>query len=159
MERAGTAAALGVRMVSLDDLLTQSDFASIHLPLNPQTRHLLGAAQLARMSPHAALINTSRGAIVDEAALISCLQRKAIAGAALDVFEGIDVFAPPGAAPRHPLLELDNVIATPHTAGSSVESTRESKLRGAQHAAAVLQGRWPAHVVNPQVVPRFALRP
>ena len=155
---ADKAAELGVSMVPLDDLLAQSDFVSIHLPLTPQTRHLIGAAQLARMRPNAALINTARGAIVDEAALVDCLQRRAIAGAALDVFEAIDVFAPPGPAPKHPLLELDNVIATPHSAGSSVESTHESKLRGAQHAVAVLNGYWPAHVVNPEVVPRFPLR-
>ena len=111
------------------------------------------------MRPSAALINTSRGAIVDEAALVDCLQRRAIAGAALDVFETIDVFAPPGAAPQHPLLALDNLIATPHCAGSSVESTHESKLRGAQHAIAVLNGHWPAHLVNPEVVPRSALLP
>ena len=152
------AAALGVRLVPLEQLLGQSDFVSIHLPLNAQTHHLLGARELALMSPGAALINTSRGAIVDEAALVACLQRRAIAGAALDVFEGIDVFAPPGAAVQHPLLALDNVIATPHCAGSSVESTRESKIRGARHAAAVLSGRWSAHTVNPEVVPRFALR-
>ena len=154
-----TAATLGVTMVSLDKLLDRSDFASIHLPLTAQTRHLLDAPQLARMRPGAVLINTSRGAIVEEAALVACLQRRAIAGAALDVFETIDVFAPPGAPPQHPLLDLDNVIATPHCAGSSVESTHESKLRGAQHAIAVLNGHWPAHVVNPAVVPRFALQP
>jgi D-3-phosphoglycerate dehydrogenase len=155
---ADKAAALGVNMVSLDELLEQSDFVSIHLPLTPHTRHLIGAAQLARMRPNAVLINTARGAIVDEAALVDCLQRRAIGGAALDVFEGIDVFAPPGQPPKHPLLELDNVIATPHSAGSSVESTHESKLRGAQHAVAVLNGFWPAYVVNPEVVPRFPLR-
>ena len=154
-----TAATLGVTMVPLDELLDRSDFASIHLPLTAQTRHLLDAPQLARMRPGAVLINTSRGAIVEEAALVACLQRRAIAGAALDVFETIDVFAPPGAPPQHPLLDLDNVIATPHCAGSSVESTHESKLRGAQHAIAVLNGHWPAHVVNPAVVPRFALQP
>ncbi len=152
------AATLGVRLCAFDEVLGQSDFVSVHLPLNGQTRHLLGATELARMSPTAVLINTSRGAIVDETALVDCLQRRAIAGAALDVFETIDVFAPVGAPPRHALLELDNVIATPHCAGSSVESTRESKIRGAQHAAAVLNGDWPAYVVNPEVVPRFALR-
>jgi D-3-phosphoglycerate dehydrogenase len=151
------ATALGVRLVPLDELLQHSQFVSIHLPLTAQTRHLLGAGELALMMPGAALVNTSRGAIVDEAALIDCLRRKAIAGAALDVFETIDVFATPGAAPSHPLLELDNVLATPHCAGSSVESTRESKVRGAMHAAAVLNGQWPAHVVNPEVTPRFAL--
>lgn len=153
------AATLGVSLVPLEQLLAQSHFVSLHLPLTPDTRHMLGARELATMLPDAVLINTARGALVDEAALVDCLQRRSIAGAALDVFEGIDVFAAPGgAAPRHPLLELDNVIATPHSAGSSVESTRESKLRGARHAAAVLSGRWPAHIVNPQVVPRFALQ-
>ena len=153
-----SAAALGARLVPLEQLLQASDYVSVHLPLTAQTRHLIGAVELAHMSQAAVLINTSRGAIVDEAALVEFLQRRAIAGAALDVFETIDVFAPPGAPAHHALLELDNVIATPHCAGSSVESTRESKVRGAHHAAAVLGGFWPIHVVNPQVVPRFALR-
>jgi D-3-phosphoglycerate dehydrogenase len=109
------------------------------------------------MMPEAALVNTSRGAIIDESALVDALQRGAIAGAALDVFSSIDVFAPSAPPPQHPLLAMDNVIATPHSAGSSVESTRESKERGAQHAAAVLSGRWPAHVVNPGVQPRWPL--
>ncbi len=151
------AAALGVRMVSLDDLLSQSHFVSIHLPLSPETRYLLGTRELARMQPDAVLINTARGAIVDEAALVDALQRRAIAGAALDVFENIDVFAPPGTPPKHPLMDLDNVIATPHCAGSSVESTRESKVRGALHAAQVLRGEWPAHLVNAGVSPRWML--
>lgn len=152
------AASLGVRLLALDDLLQASDFVSIHLPLVPDTRHLLGARELACMRPGAVLINTARGAIIDESALVECLRRRAIAGAALDVFETIDVFATPNGAPQHALLEMDNVIATPHCAGSSVQSTRESKERGAAHAAAVLSGRWPTHVVNPGVVPRVTLR-
>ncbi len=152
------AAALGVRLESLNTLLAASDFVSIHLPLTPDTRHLIGARELARMHSGAVLLNTARGAIVDESALLDCLQRKAIAGAALDVFEHIDVFAAPGQVADNALLAMDNVIATPHCAGSSVQSTRESKERGAQHAAAVLSGRWPAHVVNPSVVPRVALQ-
>ena len=151
------AKSLGVALVPLDELLASSHFVSIHLPLNAETRGLLGARELALMPSDAVLVNTSRGAIVDEAALLTALQGRRIAGAALDVFESIDVFAPPGDPPRHPLLELDNVIATPHCAGSSVESSHESKVRGAQHAAAVLAGLWPAHVVNPDVLPRFAL--
>ncbi len=93
------------------------------------------------MKPTAVLINAARGAIVDEVALIAALKEKRIAGAALDVFDGIDVFAPPGKPARHPLLELDNVLLTPHCAGSSVESTIDSKTRGAAHAADVLC--WP----------------
>ena len=149
---------LGVELVTFDALLQSCHFVSLHLPLAPDTRGMLGAAQLASMRPDAVLVNTSRGAIIDEAALVDCLQRRAIAGAALDVFSGIDVFARPGHPQAHPLLELDNVIATPHCAGSSVESTRESKVRGAQHAAQVLQGHWPTHIVNPLVTPRMALQ-
>ncbi len=154
---AATAAPLGVELVELDRLLAESDFVSLHLPLTPETRHLLDAGRLALLKPTTVLINTARGALVDEAALVLALRQRRLAGAALDVFEGIDVFALPGTPPRHPLLELDNVILTPHCAGSSVESTRESKLRGARNAADVLQGRWPAHVVNPEVQPRFPL--
>jgi D-3-phosphoglycerate dehydrogenase / 2-oxoglutarate reductase len=106
------------------------------------------------LQPHTALINTARGAVIDESALVDVLRHRRIAGAALDVFEGIDVFAPPGRRPQHPLLELDNVILTPHCAGSSVESTRDSKVRGTRNAVDVLHGRWPGHVVNPEVVPR-----
>jgi D-3-phosphoglycerate dehydrogenase len=151
------AARLGVELTPLDRLLAESDFVSIHLPLTDETRHLLGAAEIGRMKSGAVLINTARGAVVDEAALVAALRERRIAGAALDVFEGIDVFALPEAPPAHPLLELDNVILTPHCSGSSVESSRESKVRGARHAALVLQGRWPPHVVNPEVVPRFPL--
>jgi D-3-phosphoglycerate dehydrogenase / 2-oxoglutarate reductase len=147
----------GVSLATLEQTLTQSDFLSIHLPLKPETRGLLDAGRLALMKPTAVLINAARGAIVDEAAVIAALREKRIAGAALDVFDGIDVFGLPGQAPRHPLLELDNVLLTPHCAGSSVESTIDSKTRGARHAADVLCGGWPPHVVNPEVIPRFPL--
>ncbi len=148
---------LGVRLAELDDLLRESDFVSLHLPLNEETRHFLDARRLSLLKPTAVLVNTARGALVDEVALVEMLRQRRIAGAALDVFEGIDVFALPGNPPRHPLLELDNVILTPHCAGSSVESTLDSKRRGAQSAAEVLLGRWPPHVVNPEVQPRFPL--
>jgi D-3-phosphoglycerate dehydrogenase len=151
------AVAAGVDLVAIDRLLEESDFVSVHLPLTAETRHLLDAGRLARMKPTAVLINTSRGAVVDEAALVEALRSGRIGGAALDVFEGIDVFAPPGPPPDHPLLGLDNVILTPHCAGSSVESTRDSKLRGVRNAADVLSGRWPRHVVDPSVQPRFPL--
>jgi D-3-phosphoglycerate dehydrogenase len=152
-----TAAATGVELVELDALLTVSDFVSIHLPLSPQTRHLIDERRLALMKPSAVLINTARGAIVDETAVVRSLQQQGIAGAGLDVFEGIDVFTLSGGPPDHPLLTLDNVVLTPHCAGSSVESTRDSKVRGVRNAVDVLQGRWPPHVVNPQVQPRFPL--
>jgi D-3-phosphoglycerate dehydrogenase / 2-oxoglutarate reductase len=151
---------LGVELVGLDRLLEESDFVSIHLPLVPETRHLIDAARLVLMKPTAMLINTARGAVIDECALVEALRNKRIAGAALDVFESLDVFnLPPEslAALKHPLMELDNVILTPHCAGSSVESTLDSKLRGARNAAAVLTGKWPASVVNSGVCPRFPL--
>ncbi len=155
----GVAEAAGVELVELDRLLRESDFVSIHLPLTTETRHLLDADRLGLLKPTAVLINTARGALIDEAALIAALRGKRIAGAALDVFEGIDVFALDGGRPNHPLLELDNVILTPHSAGSSIESTRESKVRGVRNAVDVLQGRWPRHVVNPDVQPRWPLKP
>jgi D-3-phosphoglycerate dehydrogenase len=153
----GEADAIGVELVEMDRLLRESDFVSVHLPLNSETRHLIDAGRLALMKPTAVLINTARGAVVDEAALVEALRQKRLAGAALDVFEGIDVLAPPGQPPEHPLLALDNVILTPHCAGSSVESTRDSKVRGARNAAEILLGRWPRYVVNPEVKPRFPL--
>jgi autoinducer 2 (AI-2) kinase len=104
------------------------------------------------------IVNTARGAIFDESALVEHLRTHPESAAALDVFEGIDVFQSPGTPSNHPLLALDNVLCTPHCAGSSVESTAESKVRGAQHAAQVLGGRWPVHVVNPGVKPRAALQ-
>ena len=149
---------LQVELVPLDRLLAESDFVSIHLPLCDETHHLLSAEKLACLKSTAVLINTARGAIVDEAALVTLLQQRKIAGAALDVFEGIDVFALPGTPAAHPLLELDNVILTPHSAGSSVESSRESKARGARNAADVLLGIRPRFIVNSDVVPRFPLQ-
>jgi D-3-phosphoglycerate dehydrogenase / 2-oxoglutarate reductase len=155
---ASVAKAAGVELVELDRLLQDSNFVSIHVPLTHDTWHLLDERRLALMKPTATLINTARGAIVDEAALVDALQHKRIAGAALDVFEGIDVFALGAGRPEHPLFQLDNVILTPHCAGSSVESTRDSKVRGVRNAVDVLQGRWPPHVVNPDVVPRIPLK-
>jgi D-3-phosphoglycerate dehydrogenase len=149
---------LQVELVDLERLLAEADFVSVHLPLTPETHHFLGAERLALLKPAAVLINTSRGAVLDEGALAAALQGGQLAGAALDVFEGIDVFALPGKAQEHPLLRLENVILTPHCAGSSVESTLDSKIRGTHNAALVLQGLWPASVVNPEVSPRWPLR-
>jgi D-3-phosphoglycerate dehydrogenase len=149
---------LHVELQPLDRLLSESDFVSIHLPLCDETRHLVSAERLARLKPTAVLINTARGAIIDERALVELLRQRRIGGAALDVFEGIDVFAVPGTPASHPLLELDNVLLTPHCAGSSVESSRDSKIRGACNAADVLRGVLPRFVVNADVQPRFPLQ-
>ena len=148
---------LGTELVSLEALLGRSDFVSLHVPLSQDTYHLLTADRLALMRSTSVLINTARGALIDERALVEALKTRRIAGAALDVFEEIDVFALPGTPTQHPLLDLDNVILTPHCAGSSVESASESKVRGARQAADVLAGRRPPHIVNQDVAPRFPL--
>ena len=151
------AQSLQVELKTLDQTLRESDYVSIHLPLTPETEGLLDATRLTLLKPTAVLINTARGAIVDEEALVAILKAGRIAGAALDVFDGIDVFALPGDPPPHPLFELDNVLLTPHCAGSSVEVEPRIQNPRHRHAAAVLLGHWPPHVVNPDVTPRFGL--
>lgn len=146
-KREAEAKALGVRLVALDDLLREADFVSLHLPLTDETRHLIDASKLALMKPTARLINTARGSIVDEGALIEALRHHRIAGAALDTYETLDVFASSNGPTPHPLLELDNVVLTPHCAGSSVESTYDSKRRAARNAALVLSGQRPESIV------------
>lgn len=149
---------LDTTLLPLDDVMAASDFVSIHLPLTDDTRRLIDARRISLMKPDAVMVNTARGAILDEDALVQALRDRRIGGAVLDVFDKIDVFAVPGTPARHPLLELENVLLTPHCAGSSVESGRDSQTRGAQHAAAVLRGFWPRHVVNADVVPRHPLQ-
>lgn len=146
---------IGVELVDFDSLLSTSDYVSLQIPLTTETQGLIGSEQLALMKPSAVLINTARGAIVDEQALVAALRERRIAGALLDTFGEIDVFGKHGPA-EHPLLELDNVILTPHCGGSSVEATRDQKVRGAEYAACVLCGQWPPYVVNPGVRPWFS---
>jgi phosphoglycerate dehydrogenase-like enzyme len=110
------AAACGAKRVGRDELLACADFVSVHLVLSPRTRGLLGRAELARMKPTAFLINTSRGPIVDEGALIDALERRSIAGAGLDVY---DVEPLPL---DHPLRRLENTVLTPHVGYMSRES-------------------------------------
>jgi D-3-phosphoglycerate dehydrogenase len=136
---------LGVEMVSLDELLARSDYVSLHLPSNRQTRHLIGAAELAAMKPTAYLINTSRGALVDEVALAAALEKRQIGGAALDVFD------PEPPELRQPLFRSERVIVTPHAAFWSAESLEELRRRTATQVADVLSGRTPENVVNPEV--------
>jgi D-3-phosphoglycerate dehydrogenase / 2-oxoglutarate reductase len=142
----------GVEPVSLDDLLARSDFLSIHTPLTPDTRGLLNAQRLRCMKPTAYLINTARGAIVDQDALVQALQEGWIAGAALDVF------VPERLPADHPLLAQPNLIATPHVAFYSEESVRELEIKAARNVAAILSGRRPEAIVNPEVLrlPRWA---
>lgn len=130
----------------LDELLAQADYISLHAPLNESTRGLIDARALRRMKPTAYLINTARGAMVDEAALRQALVEGRIAGAALDVLSQ----EPPPA--DHPLLGLDNVILTPHAAFYSQEAIADLETRAAQHVAQALARQVPDHVVNPAVL-------
>jgi lactate dehydrogenase-like 2-hydroxyacid dehydrogenase len=131
----------------------------LHLPLNPSTYHLFDRSTLAKMKPGAYLINTSRGALVDETALVEALRDGRLAGAGLDTFEQIDVHGQVAEAPAHPLLSLSNVVLTPHVAAGSVEAHREVMVDGVANLATVLRGEWPPpeSIVNPMVCPRFPL--
>ena len=125
----------------MNDLLAQSDYVSLHAPLTPQTRHLIGAAQLARMKPTAYLINTARGGLIDTAALVTALASNQLAGAALDVQdpEPPDLAQPPYNDPR--------VIVTPHAAFVSQESLENLRTRAARQVATVLTGGTPENIV------------
>jgi len=127
-------AAAGVHGVSFDDLLARSDFISVHAPLLPATRGLINAAAFAKMKDGAFLINTARGPLVDETALIAALDAKKLGGAALDVMTA----EPPAA--DSPLFHRDNVILTPHTAFYSVEALEELQIKCASDVARVLSG-------------------
>jgi len=150
---------LGVEMMGLEELLEQSDDVSLHLPLTDETYHLLDRATLRKMKQGAYLINTSRGAIVDEMALVDLLREGTLAGAGIDTFEGIDVFVEEEGPSDHPLLSLDNVILSPHVGAISVQAMQDVTDGGIGNAAAVLSGYWPPaeNLVNPEVVPRFPL--
>src|SRR5215472_9648667 len=138
-------AALGVERVSLDTLAARADYVSVHTLLNAETRHLINEAFLRRMKPTACLINTSRGPVVDEQALVRALQEKWIAGAALDVREK----EPP--VPDSPLLHMDNVIVTPHAAYFSSPAVAQVPRRCGEEVARVLTNQRPLHVVNTEV--------
>jgi D-3-phosphoglycerate dehydrogenase len=143
----------GVRPVSLDELLATSDCVSLHCPLTPESRHLIGEPQLRRMKSTALLINTSRGPVVDEPALIRALTEGWIAGAGLDVFEQEPI------APDNPLLALDNVVLSPHVAGYSDENLELGWRLSVEAALDLSAGRWPRSVVNRTVTPRWRLTP
>ena len=138
-------AALGVERASLEDLAARSDYVSVHTLLNDETRHLIGEAFFRRMKPTAILINTSRGPVVDEAALARALEDKRLAGAALDVWEKEPV------ARDNPLLKMPNVIATPHAAYFSSAAVAQVPRRCGEEVARVLTKQRPLHVVNPEV--------
>lgn len=136
----------GIELTDLDTLLKKSDFISIHCPLNETTRHLIGENEFKKMERKPILINTSRGAIIDEKALIHALEKGLVSGAGLDVLEN----EPPDT--KNPLLKMENVILSPHVGFYSEESIRELKRRTAENVSAVLTGSWPKSIVNREVI-------
>ncbi|HZW99970.1 MAG TPA: D-glycerate dehydrogenase [Trueperaceae bacterium] len=132
---------LGVRYVSLDELLELSDFVSLHAPLTQETRHMIAAAELRRMKPSAVLINTARGAVVDEADLVEALRDGTIAGAGLDVFEE-EPAVHPGLAP------LPSVVLAPHLGSATLETRTEMALLCSRAIVDVLAGRQPPNAIT-----------
>jgi D-3-phosphoglycerate dehydrogenase len=145
-------AARGARKVELDELLRQSDFVSINCPLTKQNRSMISAREYALMKPSAYFVTTARGFIHDEAALLEALRAKTIAGAGLDVWSK----EPP--PPEHPLLQLDNVLASPHTAGVTIEARTNMGRIAAEQMLGALDGKRPPRLVNPEVWPAYAKR-
>jgi glyoxylate reductase len=128
----------------MNALLAESDFISLHVPLIPETRGLFDAPKFYRMKPTAFLINTARGPVVDEAALVAALEAKKIAGAALDVFENEPFI--------HPGLKRPNVVLAPHLASASIETRTKMAVMAASNVTALFQGQIPANMLNPALL-------
>ncbi|MDY9926862.1 2-hydroxyacid dehydrogenase [Methanosarcina sp.] len=136
---------LGVRFVDLDTLLTESDVVTLHVPLTPSTEKMIGAKELAKMKKSAILINTARGRVIDETALVEALEKKKIRGAGLDVFEKEPL------PPDNPLIRLENAVLTPHIAFLSEESLEECTHVCVENIERFVAGR-PQNIVNPEVL-------
>jgi len=136
---------LGAVRVDLETLLRESDFVSLHVPLTKDTRHMIGRRELELMKPTAVLVNTSRGAVVDEAELIRALENDVIRAAGLDVFEREPL------PPDSPLLQLDNVVLAPHIGSASIETRSRMATICARNLIAALKGEKPPHLVNAEV--------
>ena len=137
-----TEKALNARSVSMDELLARSDYVTVHTDYNPETHHLIGAPELTRMKPTAYLINSSRGACVDEAALVDALKSGQIAGAGLDVYEKEPEIHPG-------LFELENAVLAPHIASASLETRTAMAMTAVENVIAALRGERPPDTVNP----------
>lgn len=132
----------GVEKVSLEELLGRSDIVSLHTPLTPETRGLINAAAFARMKPGAILINTSRGPVVDEPALIEALRSGRLGGA------GLDVLATEPPARDNPLFAMENVVLTPHSSSTTVEALEDLARKVNLQIVQMLRGEWPAYLAN-----------
>jgi len=135
---------LGARHVMLEELLKESDFVSLHVNLTAETRHLIGEREMRLMKPTACIVNTSRGAVVDEEALVRVLQGRRIAGAGLDVYEDEPCL-------RQGLAELDNVVLLPHIGSATIATRRKMALMAAENLLAMLRGDRAPNCVNPEV--------
>jgi len=142
----------GITLLSLAEVLKESDYISLHTPLNSETRHLIGENELKQMKSTAYLINTARGSVVDEPALIKALEEGQIAGAGLDVFEQEPI------DPNNPLLKMDNVIVTPHSASYCDAAFQRLYTCVGSEAARILGGNWPKNYVNKGVKPKKELK-
>lgn len=140
------AGALGVELTDLETVLRESDFVTINCPLTEHTRGMIGAHELSLLKPTAYLINTARGPVVDEAALIEVLRARKIAGAGLDVFEEEPML------PGHPLAELDNVVLTAHRIAKSVECSRDTSVSACRSVLAAYCGQTPPYLANPEAL-------
>src|SRR5213079_1629979 len=142
----------GGEKVKLDELLRRSDYVSISCPLTRESRGMIGAREFALMQPHAYFITTARGFIHDEAALLEALRNKLVAGA------GLDVWAKEPPPPDHRLLQFDNVLASPHTAGVTREARANMGKFAAEQLILTLDGKRPPRMVNPEVWPAYTKR-
>jgi D-3-phosphoglycerate dehydrogenase len=145
-------AARGGEKVELDELLSRSDYVSVSCPLTRESRGMIGTREFALMQPHAYFITTARGFIHDEAALLKALRNRVIAGA------GLDVWAKEPPPPDHPLLQFDNVLASPHTAGVTREARTNMGRIAAEQILDALDGMRPPRLINPEVWPRYVNR-
>ncbi|MGH9816662.1 MAG: 2-hydroxyacid dehydrogenase [Candidatus Acidiferrales bacterium] len=136
---------LRAEFVDRDRLFAEADFISLHVPLMPETRHMISGPSLARMKPTAYLINTSRGPVVDEAALVAALEAKTIAGAALDVYEREPEIHPG-------LRQRNDVVLAPHIASASVETRTKMAVMAATNVIALFDGQRPPNALNPEVL-------
>jgi glyoxylate reductase len=135
---------LSAKKVSFNDLIKKSDYISVHVPLIPSTRHLIGEKELQMMKRNAILINTSRGPVIDEKALVKALKEKWIFGAGLDVYEQEPVI-------EKELFDLDNVVLQPHSASATTETRTKMAIMAAENMMAGLSGKIPSNCINPEV--------
>jgi D-3-phosphoglycerate dehydrogenase len=147
--------ALDVRILPLNEVFRQADYLSLHVPLTPETHHLVNAEMIGLMKPNATIINTSRGPVIDEKSLIDALREKRLAGAALDVYEQEPIVE------DNPLIGMENVVLCSHAAWYSVEAFRGMKVGAAQAVVDYIQGRIPRNILNPAVLsaPNLRKRP